>query len=550
LLFGTSEFGMRNLPALANLIGVPTLYALGHRISGRRMGVLAALLWAVHPFEIWHAQDARGYALWAAASAVALWMALRALNRRRRIDWALYIIAAALAAYLYYLELFTLAALTLFVLIAYWGQWRLIRQWISAQVVIGLLLAPWFLQERLLVSSGYGGTTFSFDPPRLLTWFVPTLTFGSSLPDNIVALLWPLIVIAFVIGFIALWRLNRRAALLMGLLATIPLLLLAVVSLRLNVFTPRYVLAVVPAYILLFSALVMGTAALIKSAMLRRIITAVLLGGWLLVNFYSLYNYEFVIDAKAPDWRGLANYLHTHVSPDDLVIQAAADEAFTYYYRDFTPIERLPANPDQPSGEIISVLERSHDQYRSLWLVAQPPAWTNAAVPEEWLTGNMQSVRATAVLKLPVQQFMDWSVKSGEIESDMLAQFGDIVELVGARIFTPSEPTGEMVLWLYWRPIQPAEVELKIFVHLTGAINPATGTPLWAQDDQFPQEGRASTQDWSPSLVYRDVYVMPVASVPPGEYTLLVGLYDPITGQRVPLPNGTDTHTLDSITLP
>jgi hypothetical protein len=183
-------------------------------------------------------------------------------------------------------------------------------------------------------------------------------------------------------------------------------------------------------------------------------------------------------------------------------------------------------------------------------VVAQPPAWNNANVPQDWLNANMQQVRATAVEKLPVQQYMDWSVKSDEIESDPLAQFGEVAELVSAHVFTPSEPTGEMVLWLYWRPIQPAETALKIFVHLTGAINPATGTPLWAQDDQFPQEGRASTQDWSPSLVYRDVYMLPLASVPPGDYMLLVGLYDPITGQRVPLNDDADTYTLGSITLP
>src|SRR5262249_28109260 len=148
---GDSEFLARMLPALISLLGIPALYALGHRLGGRGMGLVAALVWTIHPLEIWHAQDARNYALWAALSAVALWLALRAVEKRRRIDWALYVVAALLAAYLYYLELFTLVVLNLYVFIVYRRDRRLLAQWIASQVIIVIGLALWYAQPRLLV---------------------------------------------------------------------------------------------------------------------------------------------------------------------------------------------------------------------------------------------------------------------------------------------------------------------------------------------------------------------------------------------------------------
>lgn len=555
LVFGLSEFSLRILPALMNVIGIPALYALGHRIGGRRLGILAALLWAIHPLEIWHAQDARMYAGWAVVSAVGIWLALCALDKQRLVDWALYVIVATLAAYLYYLELFTLVVLNLFVLIISWRNWRLIRRWLVAQILIGVILAPWFLQGRLLTGSGYGGTTFNFDPPRLLTWFLPSLTFGETLPENLTAQLWLLILIALIFGFVFLWRENRRAAVLMSLLGTIPPLLLGIVSTRLNVFTPRYVMLVVPAYIVLFTALVEGLFR--RSAAhyarpqeyLYKAVSTAILAGWLAVSIYSLYNYFAASDyTKAPDWREFTEYLHTNVSPDDVVIQAAADEAFTYYYADFTPMERLPANPNQQPAEIENILERVHKQYRSLWLVVDPPpGWANAQVGQNWLDANMQMVRSLKIGTLPARQYMDWQVKSDEIEASPLGHFEGIVELVGAQILMPHEAGGDLVVWLYWRPLQTTENPLKIFVHLVGEVNPASGTPLWTQDDQFPQDERISSESWSET--FRDVYTLPLNGIPSGEYRLLAGLYDPQTGKRILLENGADHLVVGTVNI-
>jgi hypothetical protein len=134
---------------------------------------------------------------------------------------------------------------------------------------------------------------------------------------------------------------------------------------------------------------------------------------------------------------------------------------------------------------------------------------------------------------------MPWEVSEDEVRDEPLAVFGDAVELVDVRVFQP-EPTGQLTVWLYWRPIEQTETSLTGFVHLVGDINPATGTPLWSQDDHLPQQGRVLTTTWEAGELYRDVYVLPLEGVEPGQYELYAGLYDPETGQRLRMEGGAD----------
>ncbi len=539
LALGASESTARLLPALLGVIGVPAIYALGRRLGGRSVGLVAAFLWAVHPYAIWHAQDARAYAIWSSASLVAAWLAVRALERDRWRDWLIYIVAAAVAAYLYYLELFTLVALSLYAALAYRGQWRRLSHGVGALLAVGLLLAPWFIQPRLLVGSGYGGTTGGFDVSRLWLDFLPTLTFGQkTLPAAVLHWLW--IPMMLTVG-VALWALRRRRRLLAFVVAVAaaPLLLLALVSLKLNVFEPRYVLGTAPAYVLLFSAWLIWLTRQRWTHRIAPVLAVVLFCLWLGLDGISLRNYWFDLDyAKSPDWRGLASYLAAHASQDDLIVQASADEAFNFYADKYHLTEdrkQLPAGTKQTSGEIVSLLAADEPTHDSFWRVGQSfMDWPNYGVVEAWLAKNMQRVRETSINGLTVQQFMPWQPRAGELAPAPLAIFGSTTELVGARVLTPSETSGTLTVWLYWRPLAQTRAPLKVFVQLIGAPNPS-GSPLWTQDDHYPQDGRIDTTYWLTNTTYRDVYQLPLAGVPAGDYTVITGLYDPTSGIRLPV---------------
>ncbi|MBC7809960.1 MAG: glycosyltransferase family 39 protein [Burkholderiales bacterium] len=560
LLFGEvgiSEFIMRILPALLNVIGIPAIYALGKRMSGQPVGLLSALLWTVHPYQIWHAQDARNYAIWSAFSLISLWLATRALDSSRKRDWILFTAAAVLATYTYYLELFMFVAMSSYVAVAYWRNWRVCMRWAVSMLIVGGLLLIWllYLRQRLLAGgSVYGGTTGGLDWVRLLSWFLPTLNFGVTLPQAFVDSYWPLLTITLVVALVVLWRGQWRSALLLGLLGIVPLMLLAAVSARLNIFTPRYVLAAAPVYTLLFATLAVEGSRLIRQPMIQRGVSALLISAWLGISGYSLYNYYFdPLYAKSHDWPALTDYLREHTSPDDLVIQTSVDAAFGVYYDAPATDIGLPANPEEPVADIIATLENAQERYRSIWLVANPfTDWPNAGVVDAWVLENMQQVRDTETDGLRIEQYMTWVVPPEELDSAQVfsppANFG-VTELLGVRVFPP-EPSGVLTIWAYWHPLSTSERPLKVFVHLIGAMNPATGTPLWTQDDRFPQNGRIESTSWTADRLYRDVYVLPLEGVPSGEYQLEIGLYDVETNERDTLVTGGDSFVVGQITLP
>ncbi len=545
-LFGADEAVARFLPALLNLIGVAGVYALGKRLGGRAVGLLAALLWAIHPFQLWHAQDARSYGVWAAANVLTVWLGLRAISRQRRRDWLLYVLAATAGAYIYYLELFTIAALSLWVLLAYWRQWPRLGRWIAANLAVGLLLAPWFLQPRLLTGSGYGGTTGGFNPGLLLTWFLPTLTFGEPLATDLAAAVWPLLLLALVAGGVVWWRRDARRALLPLLLVLVPAALLALVSLRLNVFTPRYIMSTTAGMLLLVAYL---TVWLWRRGALARIVGVGVAAAWIglagvsLVHYYGDYT-------KVPPWPALVDYLEAEARPQDIIVQAAADEAFNYYLDELAePFDRkqLPANPRQSADEITALLDADLATHARMWRVAQTfPDWPSYGIVERWLDDRMQRVTDTTVSGLRAQQYRRWQVDADELASAPLATFGDVARLRGVEIIPNNGDEREVVVLLYWEPLRASATPLTGSVQMIGATNPTTGTPLWSQDDHAPQMGRAETTTWTPGAVYRDVYTLPLVDVPAGQYTLVARLYDPASGERLAVAGG-DGYTVGGV---
>ncbi len=257
LLAGTGEFSMRLLPVLINLLGIPALYALGRQLGGAKLGFLAALLWTLHPYEIWYAQDARNYGIWAGLSILALWLGYRALQRNRRADWLLYAGAATLAANMYYDELFSLAAFALYILIVHWKDWGRIRHAAIAMSVPILtpVLSFLLLQGSLLSGGGYGGTATNFDLARFPHLLI-ALNIGTTLPDVWTPYLWVLIALLLAVGLFLLWRHNRNQAIFLGLMAFVPLMFLSIASLKFKIFAPQYILSTVPAFILIIASLV------------------------------------------------------------------------------------------------------------------------------------------------------------------------------------------------------------------------------------------------------------------------------------------------------
>ena len=107
---------------------------------------------------------------------------------------------------------------------------------------------------------------------------------------------------------------------------------------------------------------------------------------------------------------------------------------------------------------------------------------------------------------------------------------GDTMTLQSAHLDRTRFASGNTIpLTLVWRPEQPLPLDYKLFVHVAGA----DGYPV-AQWDGLPGLNTARTSEWQVGELFRDHVFVPIPEdAPPGEYSLLVGLYDGETGTRL-----------------
>lgn len=134
------------------------------------------------------------------------------------------------------------------------------------------------------------------------------------------------------------------------------------------------------------------------------------------------------------------------------------------------------------------------------------------------------------------------------------ARVGDSVELIGYDL---ARDGNALALTLYWGCIGELREDYTVFAHLLGAPNPATQSPVWAQDDARPGHGSYPTVRWQPGQVIVDDYRLVVPpDAPPGAYQIEIGMYTLQTGVRaritdangVPMEN--DRVLFETISLP
>jgi mannosyltransferase len=288
---GDGEAVVRALSTLCSTLTIPTLYLLGRRLAGRRVGLLATLILAISPFHVYFAQEARMYALLALNASLALyglarlltdpraatlalgrqlvdfWREWRATHRRpplRTIEtdlaWLAYVIFTAatllthntavflpLAANLLVLGLLLMRVSTLNLKSA-----TFLRNWLLAQAGVLLLWSPWlpaFISQSLGVYR-----EFWLPVPTLMIVVGTVLAFVGGLylmPLPAICVLCALCTALILLGLFHFRRAPVRAAFLLFVFAT-PILGELLVSQWRPIFYERTMIwASLPLYVLL-----------------------------------------------------------------------------------------------------------------------------------------------------------------------------------------------------------------------------------------------------------------------------------------------------------
>lgn len=117
------------------------------------------------------------------------------------------------------------------------------------------------------------------------------------------------------------------------------------------------------------------------------------------------------------------------------------------------------------------------------------------------------------------------------IQYPLSVNLGGQVEFLGYDLKADHVVAGDTLhLTLYWRALAGMETSYKVFTHLLGDDG-----RIWGQKDDLPGQGILPTTGWAEGEVIVDEYEISVDPwAPVGGYQLAVGMYDPVSGARLP----------------
>lgn len=377
---GTSEFAMRFPSVVFGVATIPLLYLLANDLFDRWTAGTAALFFAVAPFQIWYAQEARMYTL-LVLLAVASWLLLvrfaRDPSRRLAIG---YVATAALLGYTHVFGLFALLAQLLFLL---WSGRSdpecpvTMRHLIGLFVAVGAVLSPWLgaLTTRVLTPTPGtdSQTVWITDPEPAMLWDTFTLfVFGYADRELYWSLDAPptfLVVVAtIVLGTLLAGRVlhgsairgpdlrpegDSRGILLACLWLVVPVVVPYVLSwLVMPMYIYRYTIVAAPAMLLLLAR----GARSVAYVEARYVLAAVLLTGMLvpLPGYYA--------DDQKDQWRSVGESITDDAGPDDVVLVSPAwtDRSLSLYF-DRADVPVVPIPQDATTADVMERIDGNGD---------------------------------------------------------------------------------------------------------------------------------------------------------------------------------------------
>ncbi|MBP6472488.1 MAG: glycosyltransferase family 39 protein [Chloroflexi bacterium] len=542
-LAGDSEFGLRSLSAFAGLLVVPLAIALAKNPKSKIRNpqwLLVGVITAVSPPLIYYSQEARMYALLGLLAALSTWLLVRSAECGVR-NWSFavaYVLTATAGLYTHYFFPAVLVAQGVVVVI--WavrdwrletGDWRLPHSalrtpllWAVMMLVTLLLYLPWL--PTFLANVGGGGAA----RPSLLPFLADTLFWlGFGLTVSPVTIPWAFVALGVLLVLAVVLRWGWDTA------VSLTLLFVPILFLYLSGATSPQYFKFLTAVIAPF-ALVLGGQRLEtrdwrlvgranRQSPIASLFILLLLLAYSVGVYQSLHNlYANPAYARA-DYRGMAARIAADDHPNAGIILDAPNqwEVFTYYHREGAPVYPLPLEgmTEADVAAELSAIAAQHDRlYVLYWGDAQqdPQRWV-----ERWL--DEHTFKATDEWVKDVR-FVVYAVPAGPataMETAVSLPFGDAITLQGYTLGQTTLAPGDIAqVTLFWQTAVPLAARYKVFLHLVDENG-----NLAAQRDSEPGSNLKPTTIWPPGETITDNHGLLIpADLPPGEYTLLLGLYD------------------------
>jgi hypothetical protein len=548
---------MRAISVVASLITLVFIGLCARELAGNKAGWLAAAVWTVIPFVIYHSFIAIAEPWMMLFGALALWCAA-ATFRRSASGWPLLSVWAGLAAFAFKYSMFGFAGLGVAAsLWRWWSEPGKQRRWLrllgfQALSIIAFLgwLALFGGLAGDVSSPGREVAVFLNNPLAKLAdlnTFAVTLgvTFTQiGLPPILFALLYTtaLLILARHAPVrqnarLAIWMLLALFALFSALL--IPFYLMTDATLTRYVFAADLVLVIIGAS----SGAVIYDAAIGAIPRQRRAVIALTL----ILCALWLRPLAVVAVAEARDrlkphtLTDLTVWASNTLGEGDIITEGAGNRAFSRELGGYTGLKRA-----WTYGELLSKTpaEWNAAGYRYIEM-----AGVNEDTLRQTPAGNAYLDGLLMLRRFPPpESTQPWTGLPfvvywlGRPQQALAVTFGASIRLVGVDGVRERAAPGEILtLRLFWNALRTPDGDKTLFIHLTPANDRTT---LIAQADGPPAGARRPTQTWtlpSETLVGTPFTLKLPTSMVPGNYRVWVGLYDLSSGQRLATDTGDDT---------
>jgi len=200
--------------------------------------------------------------------------------------------------------------------------------------------------------------------------------------------------------------------------------------------------------------------------------------------------------------------------------------------RDFLPVLDLPPTTQWPADQLVT-------RHYALPVPADlgPGAYELCLSLYDGLTGR-RLLDATGVADVPLARVKIPYPHQAAPAHPAEVRLDDRIALSGYDVHPEPLRIGpnadeNLYLTLYWRCLAPVDASYTVSAQVLGPDG-----VLWGQEDFEPVGGTYLTSDWGVGEVIPDTYRIVIwAGAPPGEYRLVVNMYDKATGATVP-PGG------------
>jgi mannosyltransferase len=394
-LTGDSEFSVRFLSLVCGVLAIPLIFRLGRRWVGDRGGAVGALLCATSPYLVWYSQEGKMYALLFLLSMVSTLFYLLALERNRLYLWASYLVVTAASLYVHLLAILIVPFHLLLFLVT-WPRYRAAwKSWLATFAILALPYLPLARWEvALLVRPFTTGHQF-FRLHEILS----ILLFAFSLNSAPYRNLLPLALFVFLLlGGLVLYKrrsskpargaphvllVGREESIVLALYLFVPIVCLFLVSLGMPIFTDRYLITVVPAYLLLLAGGVLAVKE--RSTGLAVVCLAAVLAS----NLYVL-TLQGHTKIKS-DFRSAAEYVEQDGRGDLLVfLIPQVRPVFEYYYGDrFAWVDAPYTNRGMEARDVAAEMGVATQGLSEVWfVVSESELWDERGLVNQWFESH------------------------------------------------------------------------------------------------------------------------------------------------------------------